>query len=128
MLNPLTYAYIGDAVYEQFIRTKMVEENPNLTPHVYHLRSIMYVKAENQAKAMKLIWDLLTEEEKSIAKRGRNAKSKTIPKNADVLDYRFATAFECLIGYLYMHGQNERLHFILNIVYEMLTQERGKKQ
>ncbi|ADL43095.1 ribonuclease III [Caldicellulosiruptor obsidiansis OB47] len=124
MLNPLTYAYIGDAVYEQFIRTKIVEENPNLTPHIYHLRSIRYVKAENQAKAIKLIWDILTEEEKSVAKRGRNAKSKTIPKNADVLDYRFATAFECLIGYLYMNGKNERLYYILNIVYDTLTKER----
>lgn len=128
MLNPLTYAYIGDAVYEQFIRTKVVEENPNLTPHVYHLRSIMYVKAENQAKAMRLIWDILTEEEKIIAKRGRNAKSKTIPKNANVIDYRFATAFECLLGYLYLQGKSERLYFILNTVYEMLTNERRKKQ
>lgn len=125
-LNPLTYAYIGDAIYEEFVRLRVVEENPNLNPHVYHLKSIRYVKASNQAQALKLLWDSLTDEEKDVAKKGRNAKSKTVPKNADVLDYRFATAFECLIGYLYLEGKADRLNYILETAYDILTKERGK--
>ncbi|MEZ0537000.1 Mini-ribonuclease 3 [Caldicellulosiruptoraceae bacterium PP1] len=122
--NPLSYAYIGDAVYELFIRDMLIEKYPNFNPHKYHIMSIKYVKASNQAYAIRALWDELDDEEKLIAKKGRNAKPHTIPKNADIVDYKFATAFECLIGYLYLEKREERLQIILQKTFNILTKGR----
>ena len=114
MLNPLQLALIGDGVYEVFIRNHILTENTALSANKIHVKAIRYVKAKSQAYIMHEIEKHLEEEEAAVYKRGRNAKSSTIPKNADVRDYRMATGFEALIGYLYLTGNKERLEFIFN--------------
>ncbi len=108
MLSPLTWAYVGDAVYELYIRTKLVN-NTNLKPHKLHIESIKFVKAKSQANTLKRIEEFLTDEEKDIVRRGRNAENHHIPKNAEPADYMYSTAFEALIGYLYLTKRDERL-------------------
>ena len=114
LLNPLQLALVGDGVYELFIRNYILSENIELTAHKIHVKAIGYVKAKSQAVIMHEIEDKLTEDESYIYKRGRNAKSATVPKNADVRDYRMATGFEALVGYLYLTVNTERLEFIFN--------------
>lgn len=116
MMSPLTWAYIGDCVYELYIRTKLVNQT-NLKPHKLHIESIKYVKAQSQAKLLKKIMDILTDEEKDIVRRGRNAQNHHLPKNCDVQDYMHSTAFEALIGYLYLTKQEKRLSEILATVH-----------
>ena len=113
-LNPLQLALIGDGVYELFIRNSILLNNKELNAHKMHVKAIGYVKAKAQSDIMKELEENLTEDELYIFKRGRNAKSATVPKNADVRDYRMATGFEALVGYLYLTGNNDRLLFILN--------------
>ena len=115
MLSPLTWAYVGDCVYELYIRTKLVNET-KLKPHKLHIESIKYVKAQAQAKILKEIYEKLTEEEKDIVRRGRNAENHHLPKNCDVQDYRYSTAFEALLGYLYLSKKDERLKEILLMI------------
>lgn len=114
LLSPLVWAYIGDSVYELFIRTKLVN-NSNAKPHKLHIESIKYVKAKAQAEILKKISSKLTEEESDIVRRGRNTENHHIAKNANLEDYTYSTAFEALIGYLYLTKQDERLEEILNI-------------
>lgn len=114
LISPLTWAYIGDAVYELYVRDYLIK-NTNLKPHRLHIETIKYVKASAQANILKRIEEYLTEEEKDIVKRGRNTKTHSAPKNADLTDYMYATAFEALIGYLYVTGQNKRLEEILKL-------------
>lgn len=114
LMPPLTWAYIGDCVYELFIRTKLVQET-KLKPHALHIKSIKYVKAQAQAELLKKIYDTLTDKEKDIVRRGRNAENHHLPKNANVQDYMYSTAFEALIGYLYLTKQNERIKEILEM-------------
>ena len=118
LYSPLVLAYIGDSVYEVFTRKKVLEENPNLPAHKLHKENVKYVKAEAQSNAMAKIEPILTESELAIYKRGRNAKSGTVPKNADLTDYRRATGFEALIGFLELSGQNERLLEIMEIAFD----------
>ncbi len=110
MMSPLTWAYVGDSVYEMYIRTYLSNKT-NLNPHKLHILSIKYVKASSQAEILKKLE--LTDEEKEIVKRGRNTENHHIPKNATIEDYMYSTAFEALIGYLYLNKQNERLKEIL---------------
>ena len=114
MMAPLVWAYIGDSVYELFIRTHFVN-NTKLNPHKLHIEGIKYVKAAGQANILKNIFDNLTDEEKDIVRRGRNAKVHHLAKNANVEEYMYATAFEALIGYLYLMKKDERLNEILNM-------------
>lgn len=114
MLSPLVWAYVGDGVYEMFIRTSLVNKS-NAKPHKLHLESIKYVKAKSQADIVKKIHDLLTEREQEIVRRGRNTENHHIAKNANIADYSYSTAFEALIGYLYLSKQDERLKEILNM-------------
>ncbi len=111
-LSPLTWAYIGDAVYELYIREKLVNKS-KVKPHKLHMESIKYVKASAQANILKNIENELTEREKEIVKRARNTKNHHLPKNAEVNEYMYSTAFEGLIGYLYMTKQEARLKDIL---------------
>ena len=113
-LNPLVLAFIGDGVYEVFIRSYIIDRNRNMPVHKLHIKTIAYVRAHEQSNFMNQLIELLNEEELSIYKRGRNAKSGTIPKNADVREYRNATGFEALIGYLYLIDDKERLEELLN--------------
>ena len=113
-LNPLVLAFIGDGVDEVFIRSYIIDRNRNMPVHKLHIKTISYVRAHEQSNFMNQLTELLNEEELSIYKRGRNAKSGTIPKNADVREYRNATGFEALIGYLYLIDDKERLEELLN--------------
>ena len=112
MLSPLTWAYVGDAVYELYIRTNLVN-NTKLKPHKLHIESIKYVKAKAQADILKRIEEHLTDEEKDIVRRARNAENHHLPKNADPADYMYSTAFEALIGYLYLCKKYERVKEII---------------
>lgn len=114
LLNPLIWAYVGDCVYELYIRTRLVDETC-LKPHKLHIEAVKYVKARAQAEKLKEIYDSLTEEEKDIVRRGRNAENHHLPKNCDVQNYMYATAFEALIGYLYLTKKYDRLNEILKI-------------
>lgn len=106
--SPLTLAYIGDGVYELIIRTVLVEQG-NLQPAKLHKKSSGLVKAAAQAAMIRGLEAQLTEEELSAYKRGRNAKAYHTAKNASVADYRTATGFEALMGWLYLTGQTGRL-------------------
>ncbi|MCI8832727.1 MAG: Mini-ribonuclease 3 [Clostridia bacterium] len=112
-LNPLTWAYIGDAVYELYVRERLIETT-NLKPHKLHIEAVKKVKAEAQANILQKIEEKLNEEEKEIVRRTRNTKNHHLPKNSNIKEYMYATAFEGLIGYLYLTGKEERLTQILN--------------
>ena len=114
MLSPLTWAYVGDCVYELYIRTDLVNKT-KLKPHKLHIETIKYVKAKAQADILKQIEPNLTEQELDIVRRGRNAQNHHLPKNADPADYMYSTAFEGLIGYLYLTKQDERLKEIFGM-------------
>ena len=117
LMPPLTWAYVGDCVYELYIRTKLVNET-KLKPHALHIEAIKHVKAKAQAETLKNIYDELTEKEQEIVRRGRNAENHHLPKNADPADYMYSTAFEGLIGYLYLTKQDERLKEIFKMCKE----------
>ncbi len=114
-LSPLTWAYIGDAVYEIFVREELVNTT-RLKPHMLHIESVKHVKASAQAEILKKLEEILTDEEKDIVRRTRNTKNHHLPKNANVNDYMYATAFEGLIGYLYLTKDEERLKEILDFI------------
>ncbi len=114
LLSPLTWAYVGDAVYELYVRTNLVNKT-KLKPHKLHIESIKYVKAKAQADILKEIMDKLTDDEKEIVRRARNAENHHLPKNAEPEDYMYSTAFEGLIGYLYLCKKDERLKEILEM-------------
>lgn len=113
-MKPLALAYIGDTLFDLYIRSQIVltkEEAPKLM----HTEAVQYVNAGSQAEMMKLIMNDLTKEEVEVFKRGRNQKSLTVPKNANLLDYKWATGFEALLGYLYVQGQDERLYEVMQL-------------
>ena len=106
-LSPLVLAYIGDAVFELIVRTMVVSWG-NAPVNKLHKEASSIVKAKSQAEMYFKIENMLTEDELSVLKKGRNAKSFTMPKNADVSDYRHATVVEALFGYLYIENKMER--------------------
>ncbi|MBP5305612.1 MAG: ribonuclease III [Lachnospiraceae bacterium] len=108
----LTLAYIGDAVYDIVVRTILVARG-NAPVNKLHNEASSIVKAEAQKNSLQKIESLLTEEEMAVYKRGRNSKSYTTAKNASVTDYRIATGYEALIGYLYLDGQTDRLLYLI---------------
>ena len=112
LMQPSVLAFIGDAVFNIFIRERLIM-NKKGTSHQLHILATDYVKASSQSKISKALMDNFTEEEAYIFRRGRNAKSTTIPKNAEVQDYKYATGFEALLGYLYLTKQNERLYQLM---------------
>jgi len=126
MLNPLVLAYVGDTVYDLFVRTFLIHRY-DMSVHQLHLKSISYVRAGSQAEILDSISDLLTEEENYIVKRGRNARSGTIPKNADIAEYHRATGFEALLGYLFLTGQEDRLFQVMDYIFEIKDDMEGHK-
>ena len=113
-ISPLVWAYIGDSVYEQYIRNYLVT-NTKYKPHKLHVEATKFVKAGAQAKILELLEKDLTEEEKDIVRRTRNTKNHHLPKNSNVQEYMYATAFECLIGYLHLSKNTNRLNEILEL-------------
>ena len=123
--SPLVLAYLGDAVYELAIRTLVVNEG-NRQVNKMHRETASLVKAGAQAEFLKLIEEALTPEELSVYRRGRNAKSPTMAKNATMTDYRKATGFEALMGYLYLKDEFERMVELIKIA--LGEEEEGKEQ
>ena len=119
---PLTLAYIGDSVHTLFVRERVIGHTDKKV-HELHVLTSRYVKASAQAKAIHILLPDLTKEEEAIYKRGRNAKSATVPKNAVVSDYRAATGFEALVGALYIDKKEERLNEILARSMEIINTE-----
>lgn len=113
-MSPLVWAYIGDSVYEQYIRNYLVT-NTKYKPHKLHIEATKFVKAGAQAKILQGLEDNLDEEEKEVVRRTRNTKNHHLPKNSNVQEYMYATAFEGLIGYLYLTKNTKRLEDILNL-------------
>lgn len=111
-MHPLALAYIGDAIFEVYVRQYLLSK-PNHRPNHLHKEATRFVAAKSQARLLAEWLPLLTEEELDVVRRGRGAKSGTAPKSADMIEYRQSTAFECLIGYLYYAGRHERLGELL---------------
>lgn len=112
--SPLVLAYIGDAVYEILVRTRVVSHG-SMQVNKMHKKSASLVKAETQANLAKLLMDEFTPEEAAVYRRGRNARSATMAKHATMIDYRMATGFEALMGYLYLMGRYDR---VLKLVHD----------
>ena len=121
--SPLTLAYIGDSIYDLVIRT-MVVERGNAPVNRLHKTVTNMVKAPAQMKSFHRIEPVLTKEELTVYKRGRNAKSYTSAKNASISDYRVATGFEALMGYLYLTGQVPRMLELINM--GLISDQSGK--
>lgn len=113
LYSPLTLAFLGDAVYSLMVRN-MLTLSANKPTGKLHKESIGYVNASFQAEMIKSLLPLLTEEETAVFKRGRNAHSSHSPKNQSADDYRYATGFEALFGYLYLCGKTDRLKELFN--------------
>ncbi len=106
--SPLVLAYIGDGIYELMVRTVLVGQG-NRQASTLHKKASSYVKASTQSAMILAVQEELTEEEHQVYKRGRNAKTVTMAKHASMHDYRHATGFEALMGYLYLTNQNKRM-------------------
>lgn len=117
--SSLTLAYIGDSVYEVVVRSLVIAESDKRV-NMLNKKSSSLVKAHTQCEMVKCIEEILTAEEADVYKRGRNAKSQTIAKNASVHDYRNATGFEALIGYLYLTGKEERIYELVKYAFDKL--------
>lgn len=113
-MSPLVWAYIGDSVYEQYVRNYLVTST-KYKPHKLHIEATKFVKASAQANILMQLEEKLTEEEKEIVRRTRNTKNHHLPKNSNVQEYMYATALEGLIGYLYLTKQKKRLETILSL-------------
>lgn len=127
LLNGLALAYIGDAVYELAIREHLLGAGQT-RPNQLHQYATQYVSAKAQAKIMDYFSEeeILTEEEESYYKRGRNSKINTKAKNTDIQTYLQSTGFEALIGYLYLTKQEERLNEIINDCIQFINKQEGR--
>ncbi|ALC87302.1 MULTISPECIES: Mini-ribonuclease 3 [Bacillaceae] len=128
-LNSLALAYMGDAVFEQVVREHLIRSG-RVKPNILHREGTKYVSAKAQATIVHELLDkkILTEEELAVLKRGRNAKSGTVPKNTDVQTYHYSTAFEALVGSLYLSEQKERLEELLLFSIEFIDGQKGEKK
>lgn len=122
MLSPLQLAYIGDAVYELLVRTYLLRQK--IPVNRLHRTTTSYVKAKAQADIVHILDENLNEKEKSIVRKGRNAKSKTVPKNASLIDYKYATGLEALFGYLYLTKQDGRMDELFEIITSIDTKNK----
>lgn len=113
-LNALALAYMGDAVLEIAIREHLLRMG-RVKPNILHREATHYVSAKAQSKVIHQLIDenYFTEEEMAVLKRGRNAKSGSVPKNTDVQTYNYSTAFEAVLGFLYLTGNTKRVHMII---------------
>ena len=121
--SPLTLAYIGDGIYDLIIRTLVVNKGDKQVQKL-HLETSALVNAGTQSKMMRVMQEHLTEEEHAVYKRGRNAKSVSPAKNQSVTDYRRATGFEALLGYLYLKKDWERILELVKMGLDSLNSEK----
>ena len=113
--SPLTLAFLGDSVYDTLVREHLLRQ-ANMPVAKLHSAKIKLVCAEFQSKAYDLVAEKLSDHELAVLKRGRNATGNTVPKHADAAEYRRATALECLFGYLYLTGGNERIRELFELI------------
>lgn len=120
--NTTVLAFMGDAIYEVYVRRKVIGTGQPAADKL-HLMAVKYVKAESQAKAIKALYSSLSEEEQALARRARNRKTATKAKNADPVTYKWATAFEALIGYLYLNGETVRMEEIIGLAMDVVDEK-----
>ena len=128
-LNSLALAYMGDAVFEQVVREHLIRSG-RVKPNILHREATNYVSAKAQATIVRelLNTNFLTEEEEAVLRRGRNAKSGTVPKNTDVQTYHYSTAFEAVVGSLYLSEQKDRLQELLQFSIKFIDGQKGEKK
>ena len=121
-MNPLSLAFTGDGVLELLVRQHLVERS-RLLPGKLHAEAVRYVSARSQFLEMKLLEPMLTEEEHAVFRRGKNANKATVAKHASVEEYRTSTGFECLLGWLYLKGRNERIMELMDVLWREFEPE-----
>ena len=126
LLSPLTLACVGDGVYELLVRKRIVEAG-SMPPKKLNAHKVEMVRASAQAAVYDGLEPLLTEDERDMLKRGRNAHTGSVPKNAQMADYRKATGVEALFGFLYLKGDWERLYFLFDKAMRIFTERVGQK-
>ncbi|WP_398441942.1 Mini-ribonuclease 3 [Sedimentibacter sp.] len=126
MYSPAQLAYAGDAVYELLVRNYIIH-NHDINVNKMHKLAVNFVKANSQAYVISKLEGELTEEEKRIVKRGRNAKITSSPKNAELMEYRYATGFEALFGYLYLSNDINRLMILFNKTVNIINEKDEKR-
>ena len=126
-MNTTALAYLGDAIYETYIRERVIRLGVSHADRL-HRASVPYVCAQGQAKAVRKILDALTEEEQALVRRARNRKSATKPRHADAVTYKWATAFEALIGYLYLSDRSQRLDEVLEYAAAAVEEPEPKEK
>jgi ribonuclease-3 family protein len=126
-LNSLALAYMGDAIYETYVRHHLIQSG-KVKPNQLHREGTKYVSAKAQCSILfqMLNEERLTEEEQAVVMRGRNAKSATVPKNTDVQTYRYSTAFEALMGHLFLLEQKERLEELIELSFSYVEEMRKR--
>lgn len=124
-LNSLALAYMGDAIFEVYVRRHLLQSG-KVKPHLLHREGTKYVSAKAQCAILFQMLDkeILSKEETAVVMRGRNAKSGTIPKNTDVQTYRYSTAFEALMGYLYLLGKEDRLEELIKLAFSCVEEKQ----
>lgn len=129
LLNGLALAYVGDAIYETYIRDYLVHQGQT-RPNQLHRMATHFVSAKAQASLMHemMAAEMLTEQEETMFKRGRNAKSHTSAKNADITTYRISTGFEALMGFLHLSGDKERMEELINWCIQKVEETKDAKK
>ena len=120
--SPLTLAFVGDAVYTLLIREHIATDKRQPINNLNQL-SVKYISAKGQFMALGLITEILTEEEQNMVRRGKNASKASVAKHASVEEYRSSTGFECMLGYLKLTGQADRIKYLVDYIFENLKFE-----
>lgn len=124
-MNTTVLAFLGDSVYETYVRNHVIGKG-QVNADLLHRAAVRFVRADAQAFALKEMMDELSEEEQSLVKRARNKKISTKPKNADPVIYKWATAFEALIGFLYLSENSVRMDEMIHRAIELIEGKKGK--
>ena len=125
-MNTTVLAFLGDSVYETFIRSHVIRKG-QVNADLLHRAAVRFVRADAQAYALKSMMEELTEEEQNLVKRARNKKISTKPKNADPVVYKWATAFEALIGFLYLSQEHSRMEELISKTIELIEGAQDDK-
>lgn len=121
-LSPVALAFVGDGVYEVLVRHRLVTET-RLPPAKLHSRAVRFVSAAGQSRILEFLFPMLTEEEQAVVQRGKNSSKASVAKHATVQQYRASTAFEALIGWLYLQYQQERILQLFEMIWQEFSEE-----
>lgn len=124
--SPINLAFVGDGVLELLVRQRLVERT-RLTPGKLHSMTVKYVSAHAQSREVELLLPHLTEEEQAVLRRGKNASKMTVSKHATAQEYRASTGLECLLGWLYLQGRNERIRQLFELIWEQYQPEETSR-